>query len=92
MTCPVCLNPETVPALQGTDFLFETTSKTFTLDSCDSCRCLFLNPMPAAAEIASFYPTQYWWNAGRRSGLKKLESLYRRIALRDHVNFIAKSA
>src|SRR5438477_4990335 len=92
MTCPVCLNPETVPTLKGTDFLFETTSKTFTLDSCSSCRCLFLNPMPPAAEIATFYPTQYWWNAGRRGGLKKLESLYRRIALRDHVNFIAKSA
>src|SRR5581483_2079009 len=29
MTCPVCLNPETVPALTGTDFLFEATSKTF---------------------------------------------------------------
>jgi 2-polyprenyl-3-methyl-5-hydroxy-6-metoxy-1,4-benzoquinol methylase len=92
MTCPVCLNPETVPALRGTDFLFETTSKTFTLDSCSSCHCLFLNPMPGDAEIATFYPTQYWWNAGRRGSLKKLESIYRRIALRDHVRFITKAA
>jgi 2-polyprenyl-3-methyl-5-hydroxy-6-metoxy-1,4-benzoquinol methylase len=48
--------------------------------------------MPAAGEIASFYPSQYWWNANRPGKLKKLESLYRRIALRDHVAFIAKAA
>jgi 2-polyprenyl-3-methyl-5-hydroxy-6-metoxy-1,4-benzoquinol methylase len=92
MACPVCLNPKTIPALRGTDFLFETTSKTFRLDSCGACRCLFLNPMPDAAEIASFYPSQYWWNATQTGGLKKLESLYRRIALRDHIAFIRKAA
>src|SRR5262249_34940305 len=92
MTCPVCLNAQTAPALRGTDFLFETTSKMFNLDSCDSCRCLFLNPMPAASEIASFYPSQYWWNANRPGKLKKLESIYRKIALRDHVAFIANVA
>jgi ubiquinone biosynthesis O-methyltransferase len=53
---------------------------------------LFLNPMPAASEIANFYPQQYWWNAAQSGSLKKLESLYRRIALRDHIMFIAKSA
>ena len=44
MNCPVCLNPATAPAITGTDLLFETTSRTFTLDSCPACRCLFLNP------------------------------------------------
>lgn len=93
MNCPVCLNPATAPALTGTDLLFETTSRTFTLDACSSCRCLFLNPMPADGEIASFYPEQYWWNAAAKPGvLKKLESIYRKIALRDHVAFIMKAA
>lgn len=92
MKCPVCLNPATAPAISGTDLLFETTSRTFTLDSCPACHCLFLNPMPGNDEIAGFYPTQYWWNTARRGTLKTLESVYRRIALHDHVSFITKAA
>jgi SAM-dependent methyltransferase len=92
MKCPVCSSPSTAPALTGTDLLFETTSRTFTLDSCAACRCLFMNPMPGVEEIAGFYPTQYWWNAAGRGALKKLEEIYRRIALSDHVSFITKVA
>ena len=92
MSCPVCLNPVTAPALVGTDFLFESTSKTFTLYSCEACRCLFLHPMPDSREIERFYPADYWWNARRSGGLKKLESVYRKLALRDHIAFITKAA
>jgi 2-polyprenyl-3-methyl-5-hydroxy-6-metoxy-1,4-benzoquinol methylase len=92
MSCPVCLNAATAPALSGTDILFETTSKTFTLDSCSACHCLFLNPMPGVDEIAAFYPTQYWWSSGRPGLLKKLEAIYRRMALRGHVAFISRAA
>jgi 2-polyprenyl-3-methyl-5-hydroxy-6-metoxy-1,4-benzoquinol methylase len=92
MNCPVCLNAVTVPALRGTDLLFETTSKTFTLDSCSACRCLFLNPMPADEEIAGFYPNQYWWSAAKPGLLKKFEGIYRRVALRGHISFISKAA
>src|SRR6185436_11831204 len=45
MSCPVCSNPATAPALTGTDFLFETTSRIFTLHSCSCCETLFLDPM-----------------------------------------------
>ncbi len=86
MSCPVCLNPVTAPALSGTDLLFESTSKTFTLHSCEACRCLFLYPMPDNAEIARFYPADYWWNARKSGTLKKLESIYRKFALRDHIH------
>ena len=92
MSCPVCLNPVTAPALVGTDFLFESTSKTFTLYSCEACRCLFLHPMPDSREIERFYPADYWWNARRSGGLKKLESVYRKLALHDHIAFITKAA
>jgi 2-polyprenyl-3-methyl-5-hydroxy-6-metoxy-1,4-benzoquinol methylase len=92
MSCPVCLNPVTAHALTGSDLLFESTSKTFTLDSCPSCRCLFMNPMPGTEEIAGFYPTQYWWNSARPGALKTLESIYRKLALRDHVSFIMRAA
>jgi 2-polyprenyl-3-methyl-5-hydroxy-6-metoxy-1,4-benzoquinol methylase len=95
MSCPVCLHPVTAPALTGSDLLFEATEKTFNLDVCASCRCLFLNPMPGADEIAGFYPTQYWWSSSkseRAGALRKLEAVYRNLALRDHVSFIVRAA
>jgi 2-polyprenyl-3-methyl-5-hydroxy-6-metoxy-1,4-benzoquinol methylase len=95
MSCPVCLNPATRPALTGGDWLFESTPERFTLHSCESCRCLFLNPMPKEEEIAGFYPDQYWWSASnsqRGGALKKLESVYRKLALGDHVSFIVRAA
>jgi 2-polyprenyl-3-methyl-5-hydroxy-6-metoxy-1,4-benzoquinol methylase len=50
--------------------------------------------MPAAEEIAGFYPSQYWWNSakGGCSVLKQLEGTYRKLALRDHVSFILRAA
>src|SRR5262249_17268849 len=92
MNCPVCLSPKTYHALTGTDLLFETTSKIFTLDACAACRWLFLNPLPSRNEIDEFYPSQYWWSTGRPGTLRTLEAVYRRIALSDHVSFIMKAA
>jgi 2-polyprenyl-3-methyl-5-hydroxy-6-metoxy-1,4-benzoquinol methylase len=51
--------------------------------------------MPGADEIASFYPAEYWWNASKGQALgllKRLELVYRRLALRDHVSFITRAA
>jgi len=48
--------------------------------------------MPDNAEIARFYPADYWWNARKSGTLKKLESIYRKFALRDHIAFISKAA
>jgi 2-polyprenyl-3-methyl-5-hydroxy-6-metoxy-1,4-benzoquinol methylase len=90
--CPVCLNPATEPSLTGTDVLFESSPKTFTLNACSSCRCLFLNPMPGSEEIAGFYPTQYWWNSAKPGALKKLESIYRKLALSGHIAFVTRAA
>jgi 2-polyprenyl-3-methyl-5-hydroxy-6-metoxy-1,4-benzoquinol methylase len=88
MNCPVCLNPATVPgALTGSDVLFETTPRSFRLSGCRDCHSLFIDPLPAADEIAGFYPANYWWSSSS-SALKTLEKTYRRIALRDHVRFI----
>ena len=93
MNCPVCLASDTTFFGRGTDFLFETTDEDFTLHSCRDCRCLFLDPMPGTDRIASFYPEQYWWEDESSPGLlPKLEGLYRRLALIDHVRFIAAAA
>jgi len=51
--------------------------------------------MPGDDEIAGFYPSQYWWNSSKSqtsSTLKNLESVYRRLALRDHIGFISRAA
>jgi 2-polyprenyl-3-methyl-5-hydroxy-6-metoxy-1,4-benzoquinol methylase len=92
MNCPVCLSSSTAPALSGTDFLFQTTSRKFDLHACSSCDCLFINPLPAMDEIASFYPAQYWWSGAQPTFLKRLESIYRKVALRDHIAFISTAA
>jgi len=50
--------------------------------------------MPGADEIAGFYPIQYWWNSQQQTGgvLKKLEGVYRKLALYGHVSFIVRAA
>jgi 2-polyprenyl-3-methyl-5-hydroxy-6-metoxy-1,4-benzoquinol methylase len=88
MNCPVCLSPSTAPAFTGSDILFETTTKQFQLQLCAACRCLFLNPPPSSDEIAAYYPPQYWWSGSRPTLLRRLESVYRRFALRGHIAFI----
>src|SRR5262249_24045036 len=92
MNCPVCLSSSTVPAFSGSDILFETTGRRFQLDACSACDCLFIDPLPSADEIAGFYPNQYWWSGSRPTLLKRLESVYRRIALHGHVGFIRSAA
>jgi SAM-dependent methyltransferase len=51
--------------------------------------------MPDEEELAAFYPDQYWWRSSDKvenSALKKLESVYRRLALRGHLSFILRAA
>jgi 2-polyprenyl-3-methyl-5-hydroxy-6-metoxy-1,4-benzoquinol methylase len=92
MACPVCLSAAThARAFAGSDLHFETTTRRFHFSGCESCRSLFIEPMPAEEELASFYPQPYWWNSSSGS-LKALQGLYRRIVLRDHIAFIEKAA
>jgi 2-polyprenyl-3-methyl-5-hydroxy-6-metoxy-1,4-benzoquinol methylase len=92
MNCPVCLSPSTSPStLVGSDVLFETTTRAFSLSGCSACRCLFIDPLPGDKEIAGFYPAQYWWKASAGI-LKSLEGAYRKMALRDHVAFVSNAA
>jgi 2-polyprenyl-3-methyl-5-hydroxy-6-metoxy-1,4-benzoquinol methylase len=49
--------------------------------------------MPRQEEIGTFYPELYWWNnstSSRNTALAKLESVYRRLALHDHISFIER--
>jgi SAM-dependent methyltransferase len=80
-----------MPAFSTTDFLLRTTTRMFHLSRCGACRTLFLDPPPSEEEIPAFYPPRYWWT-GSPSALKRLETIYRRLALRDHVSFIEQAA
>ena len=92
MQCPVCMATRTAFFGRGTDVLFETTERNFTLRRCGDCQCLFLEPMPSPAEIAAFYPPSYWWQSSRAGWLARLEGIYRRIVLVDHLAFIRRAA
>jgi 2-polyprenyl-3-methyl-5-hydroxy-6-metoxy-1,4-benzoquinol methylase len=92
MRCPVCFQTGTARFGEGRDALFGTTPETFSLVSCSNCRCLFIEPTPSPQEIASFYPPSYWWDGEDTGVLRRLEEVYRHIALSDHVSFISRAA
>lgn len=92
MNCPVCFSPSTVALpFSGFDTLFETTSRKFNFRGCAGCHSIFIDPMPGEQELAGFYPERYWWRSSPGL-LNRLEDFYRRIALSDHVRFIARAA
>jgi 2-polyprenyl-3-methyl-5-hydroxy-6-metoxy-1,4-benzoquinol methylase len=91
MSCPVCLSAETEPqGFAGRDLHFETTARKFSFRACRNCHCLYMDPFPKHDEMVSFYPEQYWWQ--RSSGLlQRMEDIYRRIVLYDHLAFVART-
>jgi SAM-dependent methyltransferase len=57
---------------------------------CKNCRLIRLNPLPTVEELKSYYPRNYWFSpdAGAAS---RLEETYRRLVLRDHVQFVTQA-
>ena len=71
----------------ASDRLYHTTAKCFQVVECKSCRLLRLEPKPTLEELAQYYPPDYWY-APDESSIGRLQQTYRRIVLRDHVNFV----
>lgn len=46
-----------------------------------------LFPMPSTAELASYYPSDYWFTPAADQA-SRAEELYRRLVLSDHVHFV----
>jgi SAM-dependent methyltransferase len=92
--CPGCGQDGPRLAWQIGDRLFRTTERVFSLFRCQACTLLFLWPVPDDDELARYYPTGYW-AAPRDShggGLRRrLSERYRRIVLRDHVQFVRRA-
>ena len=94
-TCPVCLRATTRACWRGRrDRLFRAAQGAFDLWQCADCRTRFVHPVPPIAEIASWYPENYWIGpSDRRDGAGVSGGLlerYRRFVLRDHVRFVGR--
>jgi SAM-dependent methyltransferase len=89
--CPACGGGHWRSLFSGSDRLFGTTTKTFSVIECSGCRLLRMHPWPSVDELQKYYPDTYWFSPQQNTA-GQLEERYRRLVLRDHVNFVAGSA
>ncbi len=76
--CPFC-GSKIVNKYSGLRDRFDTTSKTFSVSECTSCKAGLLNPMPTG-DVSQFYPTNYLSGedqAEEKSGGFDFEKWYR---------------
>jgi len=85
--CPGCDSPEARTLFCATDRLYRTTDKYFRVVQCGNCGLIRLFPQPSPDELRQYYPQDYWF-AARPSTAERLEQMYRRLVLRDHVSFV----
>lgn len=88
--CPACDSPNCRILFTAGDRLFGTTRRTFRIVECRGCRLIRLSPRPTPTELSSYYPPSYWFYPGGTQA-ERLEELYRRLVLRDHVNFVRRA-
>jgi len=84
--CPGCNATDFRSLFHASDRLYGTTDKSFVVVECASCRLIRLYPWPDLEELKTYYPETYWFAPGGGVAAS-LEDLYRRLVLRDHVNF-----
>lgn len=76
--------------LYATDRLYGTTDRQFSVVQCPGCGLMRLEPQPDPAEISRYYPPSYWYAPGEQTA-ERLEEMYRRLVLRDHVRFVERA-
>src|SRR5882672_6628303 len=61
VACLVCSSEETRVRWSGLgDRLFRTTDERFDVHRCGDCGAHFLWPIPGLAQLARYYPDDYW--------------------------------
>jgi SAM-dependent methyltransferase len=85
--CLLCRSGERVPLYRASDRLYHTTGKTFDVVRCGKCGLVRLDPAPALSELSAYYPSDYWFSPDQDAA-GRLEEAYRRLVLRDHVQFV----
>ena len=88
--CPACGHRDSLALYSGSDRLYHTTSEQFSVIECAGCRLLRLHPCPKPHELRTYYPENYWFLPGEDTA-SRLEELYRRLVLRDHVRFVSRA-
>jgi SAM-dependent methyltransferase len=81
--CALCGESRSEPICRLSDRLYRTTGETFALVSCRGCGLARLDPPPANPSL--HYPAGYWHEPAA------LETIYRRLVLRDHVGFVRRA-
>jgi 2-polyprenyl-3-methyl-5-hydroxy-6-metoxy-1,4-benzoquinol methylase len=94
--CPICAHAGAVMYAASADRLFGIAPGRYLLHRCRHCGCIFQHPLPDVTVLSAFYPEQYWWSGGERTGLSRvfgrLERGYREFVARDHVRFLLRCA
>ena len=88
--CPACDGAEFQLMFTASDRLYRTTTEKFQVVECKQCRLMQLAPQPTPADLEKYYPKNYWFAPGA-STAGRLEEIYRRIVLRDHVRFVERA-
>lgn len=88
--CVVCGSAQSTPAFQGSDRLYQTTTRQFDVVRCGECGLLRLDPQPSPDELRRYYPDNYWF-APDSSAAGRMEEAWRRLVLRDHVRFVTQA-
>ncbi|MEO8595690.1 MAG: class I SAM-dependent methyltransferase [Candidatus Solibacter sp.] len=88
--CLMCGATQATARFHGSDRLYHTTTRQFTVVACDQCGLLRLDPAPTPEELERYYPDNYWF-APDRSTASRMEETYRRLVLRDHVQFVSQA-
>ena len=88
--CPACSGVGSQVLFPATDRIFGTTDKVFHIVECRQCRLIRLHPQPTPRELRDYYPRDYWIEP-ETTVTDKLEVLYRRFVLRDHLRFVERA-
>ena len=88
--CLVCGSDRFARLVRGSDRLYHTTRREFDVVRCGGCGLVRLDPQPPPEELRHYYPSNYWF-APDESAASRLEELYRRLVLRDHVQFVERA-
>lgn len=60
--CPVCSSTQSTQVWAVKDYMHRITDDTFGVRRCQVCGGGFLSPRPAARDIGSFYPSEFYWS------------------------------
>ena len=88
--CPACDGAEFQLLFTASDRLYGSTTERFQVVECKHCRLIQLAPRPTPADLERYYPKNYWFTP-ESSAAGRLEEIYRRFVLLDHVRFVERA-